>query len=50
LGKDWYVMMFGIVRKTMAGGPLEEFNGKGWWQHFMECWPDLALRKGDALA
>ena len=44
--------VIGIVRKTLQnkGEDLEKFNGKGWWLRFMERWPTLALRKGDALA
>ena len=45
--------IIGIVRKTLHnknGGPVEGFNGKGWWMRFMQWWPQLALRKGDALA
>jgi len=43
----------GIVRKTLHkknGGPVPDFNGKGRWLRFMQCWPSLRLRKGDALA
>ena len=45
--------VIGIVRKTLQnkrGNLVEKFNGKGWWLRFMERWPKLALRKGDALA
>lgn len=45
--------VIGIVRKTLQNkknGCVEEFKGKGWWSRFIERWPRLALRKGDALA
>jgi len=46
--------VIGIVRKTLQNkkNDLEtiKFNGKGWWLRFMQRWPQLALRKGDALA
>ena len=45
--------VIGIVCKTLQnkkGDLVEKFNGKGWWLRFMERWPKLALRKGDALA
>jgi len=45
--------VLGIVRKaleTKSGSPLEDFTGKGWWLRFMERWPDLHLRKANALA
>jgi hypothetical protein len=45
--------VIGIVRKTLQNKenvPVEDFNGKGWWRRFMQRWPDLVLRKGDALA
>ena len=45
--------VIGIVQKTLqakANGPMEEFKGKGWWLRFMQRWPKLSLRKGDALA
>ena len=45
--------VIGIVRKTLQnnkGDLVEKFHGKGWWLCFMEHWPMLALRKGDALA
>lgn len=44
--------IIGIVRKTLqakTNGPVD-FKGKGWWLRFMQRWPKLALRKGDALA
>lgn len=44
--------IIGIVRKTLEnknGGPVEDYNGKGWWGRFMQRWPKLSLRKGDAL-
>ena len=28
----------------------KEFTGKGWWNRFVERWPAIRLRKGDALA
>ena len=43
--------VIGNVCKTLQnkkGDLVEKFNGKGWWLHFMECWPKLALCKGDA--
>ena len=44
--------IIGIVRKTLLSKKkyLEMFNGKGWWQRFMERWPTLSLRKGDTLS
>ena len=45
--------VIGIVRKTLqnkSGFPVDDFRGKGWWLRFMKRWPDLVLRKGDALA
>ena len=45
--------VIGIVRKTLQnrhGGSFEDFKGKGWWLRFMQRWPQLRLRKGDALA
>ena len=45
--------IMGIVFKTLQerkNEPIDDFNGKGWWLRFMERWPKLALRKGDALA
>ena len=44
--------VLGIVQKTLEnknGGPID-FNGKGWWFHFMQCYPELAIRKGDAIS
>lgn len=44
--------VIGIVRKTVGkknNGPIKNFNGKGWWWRFLQRWPNLALRKGDAL-
>ena len=43
----------GIARKTLHKKErctVEDFKGKGWWLRFMQHWPKLALRKGDALA
>lgn len=45
--------VIGIVCRTLEnknGGPVKDFTGKGWWTRFMEQWPMLSLRKGDALA
>ena len=45
--------IIGIVQEILHnknGGSVEGFNGRKWWMHFMERWPQLALRKGDALA
>ena len=45
--------VIGIVRKTLhkkEGHPVEDFKGRGWWLRFMQRWPQLTLRKGDALA
>ncbi len=45
--------VIGIVHKTLrnkAKGPVKNFKDKGWWSHFMQRWPKLALHKGDALA
>ena len=46
------VEVMGLVRKTLAAkqASLDNFKGKGWWQRFLERWPKLTLRKGDALA
>ena len=38
--------VLGIVRRTLE----RQVKGNGWWLRFMERWPRLALRKGDALA
>ena len=45
--------VIGIVRKTVESKPdcdVSGFKGKGWWLRYMQRWPKLALRKGDALA
>ena len=41
--------VIGIVRQTLVkkGVPGEDFKGRGWW---LQRWPQLTLRKGDALA
>jgi len=44
---NWFVCE---TLQNERGDLLEKFNGKGWWLRFMECWPKLALRKGNALA
>ena len=46
--------VIGIVRKAIEKKrgveSAEDFKGKGWWARFIERWPKLTLRKGDALA
>ena len=45
--------VIGIVRRILESKldcDMSEFKGKGWWLCFMQRWPKLALRKGDALA
>ena len=44
--------VIGIVLQTLVkkGVPGEDFKGRGWWLRFMQRWPQLTLRKGDALA
>ena len=46
--------VIGIVRQALhkkKGAEFaEEFKGRGWWERFMDRWPTLSLRKGDALA
>ncbi len=45
--------VIGIVRKTLHDKeehPVEDIKGRGWWLRFMQRWPQLSLRKGDALA
>ena len=44
--------VFGIVHKILHKKeryPVEDIKWKGWWLHFMQRWPKLTLRKGDAL-
>lgn len=41
----------GIVHKDKHKAlAVEDLKGNGWWKRFMERWPQLALRTGDALA
>ena len=46
--------VIGIVRKAIEKKrgveSAEDFKGKCWWARFIERWPKLTLRKGDALA
>ena len=46
--------VIGIVRKALLKKRgkefAEDFKGKGWWARYMTRWPELALRRGDALA
>ncbi len=45
--------VIGIACQTLQnkkGHPVEDFQGRGWWLRFMQRWPKLTLRKGDALA
>ena len=46
--------VIGIVRqavqKKRGADAAKNFTGKGWWNRFLERWPKLCLRKGDALA
>ena len=36
-----------VIKKR---GTDKGFNGEGWWHRFLERYPELSLRKGDALA
>ena len=38
------------VHKKRGVEAAESFNGKGWWNRFVQRWPKICLRKGDALA
>ena len=38
------------VNKKRGAEAAESFNGKGWWNQFVQRWPKVCLRKGDALA
>ena len=38
------------VHKKRGAEAAEIFNGKGWWNRFVQRWPKVCLRKGDALA
>ena len=38
------------VHKKRGVEAAESFNGKGWWNRFVQRWPKICLCKGDALA
>ena len=38
------------VHKKRGVEAAESFNGKGWWNRFVQRWPKIFLRKDDALA
>jgi hypothetical protein len=46
--------VIGIVRQALHKKKgvefANEFRGRGWWERFMDRWPTLSLRKGDALS
>ena len=44
--------VIGIVRKFLQNKfcCCEGFKDTGWWLRFLQRWPKLSLRKGDALA